>query len=350
MRVYWLVIVGLLVITACNEFSGNVISNKPRKISMITMVTLLALVAGLRYKVGADYWSYYSSYDYFKTAELSIFDEPAIKIIARVAARIYDDPATMLFLAAAITVCVMATTVIKNSEMYWFSILLYVFLGCWHGCFNGVRQYLAAAVLFAGHHFIKEQKFPKWCLVVFVAAMCHITAVIGLLFYFYPKIRTSVVSVVSSLAVAFVAMGMYDKIFDFIGFLKSDTFVLEGAGSEYLTNSINPLRIAVAWVPVIFFLVFRRYYNRESEKFQFYMSMTILHAILMTTAMNSAYLGRVGIYTGVFNTITWPLLLKKVDDRSKKIMIVMMLAFYILYWRTEASGPNLINFQWIFQR
>ena len=50
----------------------------------------------------------------------------------------------------------------------------------------------------------------------------------------------------------------------------------------------------------------------------------------MTVAMNSTYLGRIGIYTGVYNTLTWPFLIKKVEPRSRKILILIMLFFYFL--------------------
>lgn len=172
MVVYLVVIASMFLLAGIDvqtsstlEYAGEY--RKPQKVVAFLMVAILALVAGLRYNVGTDYYNYYSSYNSFKEASLQIYDEPGIKIIARIASKIYDDPGTMMFLAAVITVVLMTVTIIRNSEMYWLSIILYIFLCCWHGCFNGVRQYLAAAILFAGHFFIKEQKFGWWCFVVF---------------------------------------------------------------------------------------------------------------------------------------------------------------------------------------
>lgn len=184
----------------------------------------------------------------------------------------------------------------------------------------------------------------------FLASMCHITAVIGIVFYFFPKTKISVKQIILSILLIYIGLQAYDRIFNFIGFLKSDTFDFNGVGSGYLTNTISPFRIAVAWVPVIFFWVFYNHYDKEDKKFQFYMNMSLLHAVFMTAAINSAYLGRVGIYTGVYNTLTWPLLIKQVEPRSQRLLIGVMLVLYFLYWRTEATGPTLVNFQWLFQR
>ncbi len=349
MFVYYLVLAGLTGLIFLDHIRIYNYHKKNQKLVFFLMVMLLALVAGLRYNVGTDYYNYYLSYDYFKTASLAINDEPGIKFIARIAMVIYDDPRTMLFLASVITVVLMATTVLKNSDLYWLSILLYVFLGCWHGCFNGVRQYLAAAILFAGHCFIKERKFWQYLIVVFLASMCHVTAVVGVIFYFYPLIKISIRNILISVSLGVAGIYLYDAIFSLIGFLKSDTFDFTGVGSEYLTNSVNSFRIIVTWVPVLFFIIFKKYYDTNNKKFQFYINMSILHAILMTVAMNSTYLGRVGIYTGIYNTIAWPLLLQKVEPNGKKILVFLMLIFYFVYWRTEVTGPTLTNFQWIFQ-
>lgn len=355
MRVYYLVILCMVLLFGVNH-QMNLMNNNtyklhfPQKCIVVLIVSILAIVAGLRYNVGTDYHNYYVSYDLFKTVPLELTNEPGIKVIARVSSIIYDDPGTMMFLTAVITVVLMTITIIKNSDCYWMSILLFVFLGCWHGCFNGVRQYLAAAILFAGHYLIKEEKFCKWCIIVFLASMFHITAVVGILFYFFPKTQISIKQVLVNIIAIYLGMQAYDFIFNFIGFLKNETFDFTGVGSGYLTNSINSFRILVAWIPVVFFWVFNKYYNKENDKFRFYMNMTFLHALLMTAAMNSTYLGRVGIYTGIYNTLTWPLLIDEVETRSKRILIIIMLIFYFLYWKTEAMGPSLSDFKWIFQR
>lgn len=354
MFVYYVVIGCMCCLVIMDEYvkqrTSNTLKIKPQVFTSICIVSILALVAGLRYNVGTDYYNYYAAYDHYKEAPLILNDEPGLKVIARLSSKIYDDPATMMFIAAVVTVILMVITILRNSDMFGLSILLYIFLGCWHGCFNGVRQYLAAAVLFAGHHCIKEKKFLQWCVVVFLASMFHITAIIGVFFYFFPKIKISFKQLFLSIIGIYVGLQVYEKIFSFIGLLKNDTLDFTGVGSGYLTNSISPFRIAVAWIPVLFFLVFKKHYDLEDEKKHFYINMSLLHAILMTAASNSTYLGRVGIYTGVYNTIVWPLLIKEVEPRSRKVLLFIMLICYFLYWRTEATGPTLINFQWIFER
>ena len=215
MIIYYTVIISMFTLAAIDLKTSNdscyyMGYRKMQKWTAFFMIAILALVAGLRYNVGTDYYNYYTGYYYFKTASLQLNDEPGIKIIAKLASLLYDDPGMMMFLAAVITVVLMTVTIVRNSEMGWISIMLYIFLCCWHGCFNGVRQYLAAAVLFAGHCFIKKRKLVYWCIVVFIASMFHITAVVGLIFYFFPQIKISLKQVVLSVTLIYIGTRAYD--------------------------------------------------------------------------------------------------------------------------------------------
>ena len=77
-----------------------------------------------------------------------------------------------------------------NQPLLPLSIALFVLLGTWQGSFNGVRQYLAAAIIFAGHSLILNRRFKLFLLVVLMAALFHISALVCLAFYFVPLQRT----------------------------------------------------------------------------------------------------------------------------------------------------------------
>lgn len=343
MHVYYgvLIILGLLALVGGYEYEQQT----TRKMANFFSISMLILVAGLRYRVGTDYGTYYVGYNAYKQAQLTLLNEPGLKIIARFSSVLIDRPETMFFIASVITVGLMTITIVRNSDDDGLSLLLYVLMCVWHGSFNGVRQYLAAAVLFAGHYFIKEKKFANWCGVVAIACMFHITAIIAILFYYWGNLKISWKQVWLSLGIIAVGLTVYDRIFSTIGFLKGDELNTELA---YIQNGISPLRIAVAWTPVLFFIVFRNRYYEEDERESFYFNMSLLHAVLMTVAINSTYLGRVGIYTGVYNTITWPMLLERCNTGTRRMLTLLMVVFYFIYWRTEASNQWLSTFRWVF--
>lgn len=355
MKVYYATIIAILILALFgatgrgrDSYDGEIMwMATSEKIAAFLMTLILCLVAGLRYKVGTDYGTYYMNYTDYRDGELSLLNEPGIRVIAKFSAFINDRPETMIFLAATITVCVFCLVTIRNSETYWLSIILYVFTGCWHGCFNGIRQYLAAAVLFAGSYTIREGKFWKWCIYVAIASMFHITAVVAIFFYPFGRMKVSWKQIIIVLAVITVGWRLYDQIFGMIDFLKNtETTVMY----SYYTRGINPLRIAVTWVPIVVIIVWRYNFDFEDPDVKFHFNMTLMNAALMTVATNSTYFGRIGIYTMAYLTLSWPFILNRLSVQNRKILLVLLLLFYFMYWRTEASSDSLRNFQWTFSK
>jgi len=320
-----------------------------KNIYAICISILLILVAGLRYYVGTDYGSYRNNYLGFITDRLTLL-EPGLVILAKFGALIHDDFATMFLLASLVTVGLITWTLARRSNWFLISILLYIFSGLWHGSFNGVKQCLAAAVLFAGHQYIVERKLLKWCLVVAIASMFHVTAMVMVFWYFVATREINWKQVLLIAAISTFGLYSYNLFFELVGWLKQTELLSNPY--PYLFAQINRLRILVQWMPVLFFLLFRPTEMLKDRLASFYLNMSMLNAALMTAAMNSAYLGRIGIYTGLFNMLLWPYLLKLLKNGPMRITItIILLACYTGYWYYEVThSTNLATFHWIFQR
>lgn len=308
----------------------------------------LVFFAGFRYQVGSDWYYYFSwTHKQFSHYLSQSFSEPGWKIIGYIATLVVDRYGSAMFLAALITILLYIRTIAKYSTNFTFSVILYFFL-TWHGCFNGVRQYLAAAMLFAGHRFVYERKFWKWLLVVAIASLFHTTAFVMVFWYFVATRKLNTKQVFLLVIIGIVAFLSYDRIFDLLSFLKGKTVDPE---SLYASNDVNLLRIAVKWAPVIFlaFLNMNSKSKQYDSEYNFYSNMILLNAIFMTVSMRSAYLARVGIYTDCFTLLAWPLMLKKLNRKSKQIMTVILLFCYGGYWLYDiTSHAELRNFQLLF--
>ena len=312
-------------------------------------VATLATVAGLRYYVGTDFGAYYWGYPKWEmefTERWQDWDEPGLSTLAKILYPISQDGAFFIFVTAALTVALFCFTIAKNTDNYAFCIMLYIFTSCWNGCFNGVRQYLAAAILFAGHKLIFERKFLKFCILVFVASSFHVTALIMLPMYF---LTTQVLNLkkITFIMVAGVAMIFsYDFLFELLGFMKdSET---GGSDTSYAQREIHPLRILIAFAPIIvyFFLLFQKkiFTGREN----FYMGFIFVRAAVIFGTSNSAYLNRAGIYFAPFIPIALSLLVNKFPKSQQFILKATILILYMIVWiYIDASG---VSWNWMFDR
>ena len=81
----------------------------------------LALVAALRWRVGTDYWTYeelYADYVRSNVIDVGLLGEPGLPALAKVSQLIHDDSATMLALAALMTVGLFVATLWRTSPSF----------------------------------------------------------------------------------------------------------------------------------------------------------------------------------------------------------------------------------------
>lgn len=310
---------------------------------------ILICVAGFRSGVGTDYWQYAAAYDKYV---LNIWDaifnfkEPGINIIAKISSWIYDDYTVMFFIAATITVGLSVWTISKYSNTFAFSILLYIFTGAWNGSFNGVRQYLACAVIFAGHRYIIDRKFIKYILIVLMASAFHITAIVMIMLYFIPLKKIDLKEILLFTIGIILLLYSYDIVFGFVETIKGKPIVMH----SYMLTQVSYFRIAVAVAPLLVYFLFTLKKNLRLEDI-FYINILFVNATLMLVTSNSAYLARIGIYTDIFAVLSYQRLLNFQNKKLVQIMKIFILSLYVVFWYIGASGDgSMRNFEWIFNR
>ena len=337
------------------SFETSDLSSKSKKANLTTYyffvflcAVLLVCVSGFRYYVGTDFGSYYWAYPRWESQFAERWEkwyEPGLSTLAKLLYPISQDGAIFIFATAAITVSIFVFTIAKHTDDFFFTMALYVGT-CWVGCFNGVRQFLAASILFAGHKLILERKFIKFCIVVFIASSFHVTALIMLPMYF---LITQVLDLkkITFILVSGVAMiYSYDFFFQVLGVMKdSET---GGADTNYAQSEIHPLRIVIAFAPIVlyFFLLLQK--KGFTGKENFYMGFIFVRAAVIFGTANSAYLNRASIYFTPFIPMALPLLVKKFPKNQQLLLKVIILALYFIVWYyVDASG---VKWYWVWER
>lgn len=313
---------------------------------------ILVFVAGFRWYVGTDYANYANAYESYKAEvwdTIINFEEPGIRIIASLSEYIYDDYATMFLLASLITIGLFVYIIYKYSNSFFVSILLFIFGHGWSESFNGIRQMLASAIIFAGHRFIIEKDFKKYLLIILLASSFHISALPMILLYFIPQTKVTLKKALVLLLVIFVGLNTYEYLFAIINFVTG-LFGESLEMTDYLTQEVNILRILVMMAPPALYLLITPKENL-SKPDNFYINMLFINAAIYMMSINSAYLARFALYTIPYVTIGLPIILKN-SKKSTSIMIMYVaLILYLMFWIYDVSTvESLYNFQWIFER
>lgn len=348
MTVYWLTIgaVGFLMWLATvtdpsidRRVPGKLLYTASSKIFVGAGALVLMGIAAFRWGVGTDFFGYIRNYDIYKVSffsSLSSFDEPGIKGIALAVSLVGDDPAVFIVVTSLMTVGLMLWTITRYSTSLWMSFMLFIFVGSWHGSFNGVRQYLAVAILLASHRLIVDRKPLKYVLAIFVAASFHISALAMIALYFVPNFRMRGRLILVLVFTTIGALYASDLVLDIVSFVKEDLAV-----NSYVTTAISPLRIAVAIAPVL--LYWSRGVGTEKDGDWFYRNMAIVHAVVMAAGSWSAYLGRFGIYTLAFLPLALPRLVDFPDRKVTFVARVAVILLFSMFWYVDVSGSSALN-------
>lgn len=309
----------------------------------------LTAVAALRWRVGTDYWTYTRLYEvYVRTplAEIGLLGEPGIAVIAKIVAAVRGDSVLMLALASVVTVSLIVGTLFRRSPDFPMSIVLYVLTMTWQDSFNGVRQYLACAVLFAGHGYVLSRRPLHYTGVIALASMFHVSAVIGILAYWIPRRRLGLLGVASLCAVAVGSTYLYGQAVTLINGLKGG----DVGQSDYFLTQVNPLRLAVAVAPLLLLAVATNTKRLDASGW-FYANMIAANAALVAASSGSAYLARFVIYTSCFVPLSLPYLVNQDDRRLRSLTKACIVVGYLIYWYlVTARVPELAAFKWITER
>ena len=98
--------------------------------------------------------------------------------------QISDDPQLLIFTTALITNVLIVITLYKYSRMIELSLFVFIASGIYTVSMNGIRQSMAAAIIFAATKYILDGNFKKFLLVILLAATIHQTALIFIPIYF----------------------------------------------------------------------------------------------------------------------------------------------------------------------
>lgn len=215
----------------------------------------------------------------------------------------------------------------RYSDDYVFSVFLFIANMIYDGwMMNGMRQFLAACIIFAAFPFmLKKKRVIIALLIVLLAMTVHKSAILMipviLLVQFKPWGRLSVIMMMGFAIVLYIYIHNSDWM--------SEETLQQAKGS-------NPLRILVSAIPVVIAFVGRKQIaaaNNHIVNICINMSMVTVVMYAVASLTSGIMTGRLPGYTLIFNFILFPYLLNKVFNEtvSKNLRLGITL-FYVAYF------------------
>ena len=225
----------------------------------------------------------------------------------------------------------------KYSEKYVFTIYLFL-ASTMHLAWmtNGLRQFIAVTLVFATTPWIIEKKYVKTILVILLASTFHQTALvmIPIVFIVQGEIwnrKTILFSIAA--VVATVLFSRNTSMFDNIA--ASAGYSLEAA-REFGDDGANPIRVLFNAVPMILAFTYRRdlrVVNNPIINICVNMSVITTGVYLIAMVTSGIMVGRMPIYTSLYNLILLPYLIDYcMTSRNKGMIKLCFVGAYFAFY------------------
>lgn len=326
-----LLVVSIAAILANKKFDKT----GKRKINIWVIIAMasLILVSGFRHRVGTDYQNYVDIYNLNVKSSSIVFEgEFALSIIIKLATYISENPQVFFMITSIIINVMLVIALVKYSENYKMSMYLYITTFTYYSTMNGLRQFIAAMIMFLAFKQLMNRRFIKYLLCVLLATTFHTSALLFIPIYFIVYRRIDSLANLIILTLAIIAFIFYK---DFIEILFE--FLQYSRFAHYKevfmeSDGANPLRLLVYSIPIILAYMGRevgRY--RIGDKYDVIANLSFLGCIFMFLAMRHKYFARVSMYFEVYYLILIPYIPVIFSKKSQKIVIAGIIFGYLAF-------------------
>lgn len=353
MTIFYMLLFGTFPLTLLARLSNKMNKYKrPEILLSLMVITALILVAGLRNGIG-DTGAYKHFYDIVgKEPSMSIAVENAkdsyesgFTALFWILNQISHDPQLMIFVCAFITNLLNLWTMRIYSKIFELEIYMYITSGFYLVTMNGIRQCLAAAVIFAATKYIVDGKFIKYTLVILLMSTIHSSTLVMIPVYFIVRCEAWSKTIIKIIIVASIALIFSQPLID--------TFFEASEGTKYeaYENTMetegwaNPIRTAIAAVPVVLSYIYRDKIKKNWKESDIFVNMTLLSLIISIFSMINWVFNRFNIYFQIYSFILLPyIVVNCFEKKDRKLIYAGFLACYFLFYYYDHVMAMGINY------
>lgn len=297
-----------------------------------------------------DVWNYIEGYKRLSSSFADIdwsAKGPGFTFIEVIIKRIFGNNADAFRIMIALIQSIPIVFIFRYySSNYIMSMYLFVATAFYVGwMMNGLRQFTAAAIIFAATPLLVKKKYVPLIIVILLASTIHNTALIMLPVIFIVQGQAWNKMTVLFIIAAIIAMyvfGNNTSLFD---------SAIESAGLDYSITAAQEsgdtgtsfFRVLVNMVPMIIALIYRKKIDTNNKFINICVNMSVITSGLYLVSMvtSGILIGRLPGYTTLYNMILLPYLVKNVfDEHDSKIVSIAMVVLYIIYYWYQMHISN----------
>ncbi|WP_026694373.1 EpsG family protein [Peribacillus kribbensis] len=322
----------------------NYISIKPNKILIFGTLISLVAVSGLRNNIGDTffYMHAYSMQNFtwdFITSQKDI----GFGILQMILKRYTTDPQLLVFITALITNVLIVTTLYKHSRLLELSLYVYITGGLFLVSMNGMRQMLAASIIFSATYFLFKRKWFYYIVIVSFASTFHESALLLIPIYFMVGFKAWSKSTMLLLAFAIIIALGYNQFSNILFSAIKDTQY--GEYQNFSEGGANIIRVAVEAVPLLIAFLGREKLRKINSYSDYIVNMALIGFVFMIISTQNWIFARFAIYFSLYQLLLISWIIKIFNKKDQKFVYLSLLICYFAYYYYE----NVVSLNIIYK-
>ena len=246
-----------------------------------------------------DEYAYRNRFDAFSGMDFMTViketTEPLFSCIVWISTKIFHTNQGIIIVTGTLTVLLILGALKKYSSDFSFACIILFVTGTMYNTFNGIQQYLAAAIMLYAFDAVYNKKLRQFLFIVFICSLVHNASIFLLIFY--PLANAKVGSVKMWIYNGLLLLGgilFYRAVPDMAGkygVLTEYVDILNGGH-----HGVKSITILVNLVPAVFAFLGRKNFFEDRVTAAF-ANITILHGAIYLLASVDVYIARLAIFT-----------------------------------------------------
>ena len=224
----------------------------------------------------------------------------------------------------------------KYSCSFAWSIFLFVIsTDAYQWLFNGMRQFIPAAVLFACMGLILKKKYIPLIIIILLVSTVHLSALLMIPCIFIVQGKPWNKKTMLFLVAVVIIILFVDRFTDILETLLANTQYDDVTEQFQYDDGTNLLRVLVYSVPPVLALIGRKQIEKiDSPIINLSINMSIISMGIYIVSMftSGIYIGRLPIYFSLYNYILLPWELDNLFTKRSAILLkIAMVGFYAVF-------------------
>ena len=310
---------------------------------VIITASVLIIFAGFRTEVIGDTGMYMHSYRLYANdlSTLKLDRDGGFAILNLILIQFSSDPQILVFVTSLVVQLLNMLVFYKYRSYLELQVYIYIASGYLTTTMNGMRQCVAAAILFVFTLFINKGKFKEYLIVVLIVSTIHASALIMIPVYFIVRQEAWSRNVIIMIVLAGIGVVFYNVLSPVLFKVLENTQY--GGYSEFDEGGSSFIRTVVNIVPVFLSYIKRDKLKEVWPESNILVNMALLNVIFVAFGMFNWIFNRFTLYMQLYNFILIPFIIRNCFKGKERRLLYLgvILCYFVFFYREQVIGMNM---------